>query len=342
MFQFILRRVLPEGSNPSHPQVRRRCGLAAGGIGVALNLTLFLGKLCAGALTGAISVTADAFNNLSDAAGSVVTLAGFRMAGRRADAEHPFGHGRAEYLAGLAVSLLILLVGVELVQGSVGKILRPEPAVFSVLAVALLGLSIGVKLWMGWFYAAMGRRAQSPTLAAAAADARSDVLATSAVLAGLAASHFFHVQLDGWLGLAVAALGWAMVKLHGFLYAGAAAGDRTLFACYIAFWIFLVVLCGAAAYIFPVLSRFTFGVGGLLAASVKLALAHPLTTLLLGLLTVGCVLLCVEFWMWMVWLVLPSVWALLASLLLERVFRPFMEEQGEAEGTVPELDDEEE
>ena len=216
MFQFILRRVLPEGSNPSHPQVRRRCGLAAGGIGVALNLTLFLGKLCAGALTGAISVTADAFNNLSDAAGSVVTLAGFRMAGRRADAEHPFGHGRAEYLAGLAVSLLILLVGVELVQGSVGKILRPEPAVFSVLAVALLGLSIGVKLWMGWFYAAMGRRAQSPTLAAAAADARSDVLATSAVLAGLAASHFFHVQLDGWLGLLVAALilrtGWGAAR----------------------------------------------------------------------------------------------------------------------------------
>ena len=216
MFQFILRRVLPEGSNPSHPQVRRRCGLAAGGIGVALNLTLFLGKLCAGALTGAISVTADAFNNLSDAAGSVVTLAGFRMAGQRADAEHPFGHGRAEYLAGLAVSLLILLVGVELGRESVAKILRSEPAVFSALAVALLALSIGVKVWMGWFYAAMGRRAQSPTLAAAAADARSDVLATSAVLAGLAASHFFHVQLDGWLGLLVAVLilrtGWEAAR----------------------------------------------------------------------------------------------------------------------------------
>lgn len=216
MFQFILRRVLPEGSNPSHPQVRRRCGLAAGGIGVALNLTLFLGKLCAGALTGAISVTADAFNNLSDAAGSAVTLAGFKLAAQRADERHPFGHGRIEYLAGLAVSLLILLVGLELAQGSVGKILRPEPAVFSVLAVALLGLSIGVKLWMGWFYAAMGRRAQSPTLAAAAADARSDVLATSAVLAGLAASHFFHVQLDGWLGLLVAALilrtGWGAAR----------------------------------------------------------------------------------------------------------------------------------
>lgn len=130
-------------------------------------------------------------------------------------------------------------------------------------------------------------------------------------------------------GLLVLAAGWGMLKLHGFLYAGAAAGDRTLFACYIAYWIFFVVVCGVAAYIFPVLSRFTFGVGGLLAAGVKLALAHPLTTLLLGLLTGGCILLCVEFWMWMVWLVLPYVWALVSSLLLERVFKPFMEGQGE-------------
>lgn len=143
-------------------------------------------------------------------------------------------------------------------------------------------------------------------------------------------------------GLMVLAAGWGMLKLYGFLYAGAAAGNRTLFACYIAYWIFFVVVCGMAAYIFPVLSRFTFGVGGLLAASVKLALAHPLTTLLLGLLTGGCILLCVEFWMWMVWLALPYVWARLASLLLERVFRPFMEEQGEAESAAPELNDEEE
>ncbi len=135
-------------------------------------------------------------------------------------------------------------------------------------------------------------------------------------------------------GLIVAAAGYGMVKLHGFLYAGAAAGDRTMFMLYVAYWIFFVVACGVAAYLFPVLSRFTFGVGGLLAASVKLALANPLTTLLLGLLTVGCVLLCVEFWMWMVWLVLPYLWALLASLLLERVFRPFMEEQGETDETV--------
>lgn len=129
-------------------------------------------------------------------------------------------------------------------------------------------------------------------------------------------------------GLLVLAAGWGMLKLHGFLYAGAAAGDRTLFACYIAYWIFFVVVCGVAAYIFPVLSRFTFGVGGLLAAGVKLALAHPLTTLLLGLLTGGCILLSVWLWAFLVWLVLPYVWALVSSLLLERVFKPFMEEQG--------------
>ena len=216
MFQFILRRVLPEGSNPSHPQVRRRCGLAAGGIGVALNLTLFLGKLCAGALTGAISVTADAFNNLSDAAGSVVTLAGFRMAGRRADAEHPFGHGRVEYLAGLAVSLLILLVGVELVRESAGKILQPSEPLLTPLAAGVLTVSILVKLWMGWFNAELGKRADSAALRAAALDARADVLATSAVLGGLAVSRLTRLNLDGWLGLAVAAFilraGWSAAK----------------------------------------------------------------------------------------------------------------------------------
>lgn len=216
MFQFILRRVLPEGSNPADPQVRRRCGLAAGGIGVALNLTLFLGKLCAGALTGAISVTADAFNNLSDAAGSVVTLAGFRMAGRRADAEHPFGHGRVEYLAGLAVSLLILLVGVELIRESAGKILQPSEPLLTPLAAGVLIVSILVKLWMGWFNAELGKRADSAALRAAALDARTDVLATSAVLGGLAVSRLTRLNLDSWLGLAVAAFilraGWSAAK----------------------------------------------------------------------------------------------------------------------------------
>lgn len=216
MFHAILRRILPEGSNPSDPAVRRRCGLAAGGIGVGLNLLLFGGKLLAGLLTGAISVTADAFNNLSDAAGSVVTLAGFTLSGQRADAKHPFGHGRIEYLAGLAVSLLILLVGVELGKSSVDKILRPEATALTPLAAGVLIASILVKLWMGWFNGALGRRTDSAALNAASLDARTDALATSAVLAGLVVSRLTHVNLDGWLGLAVAVFilraGWSAAR----------------------------------------------------------------------------------------------------------------------------------
>ena len=216
MLDAILRRFIPHCQDTHDPIVRERYGLLAGGVGLGLNLFLFAVKLLAGVLTGAISVTADAFNNLSDAAGSAVTLAGFKLASQKADERHPFGHGRVEYLAGLGVSLLILLVGVELGRGSLEKILRPEPAALAPLAVGLLGLSILVKLWMGWFYGEMGRRAQSAALAAAGADARSDVLATSAVLAGLALSHFLRIQLDGWLGLLVAALilrtGWGAAK----------------------------------------------------------------------------------------------------------------------------------
>ncbi len=216
MFNAILRRILPEGSNPSDPVVRRRCGLAAGGIGVGLNLLLFGGKLLAGLLTGAISVTADAFNNLSDAAGSVVTLAGFRMAGQRADAKHPFGHGRIEYLAGLAVSLLILLVGVELGKSSVDKILQPETTALTPLAAGVLIASILVKLWMGWFNGALGRKTDSAALNAASLDARTDALATSAVLVGLVISRLTHINLDGWLGLAVAVFilraGWSAAR----------------------------------------------------------------------------------------------------------------------------------
>ena len=216
MLDAILRRFIPNYTKTRDPAVRKRYGLLAGAAGLCLNLLLFAVKLCTGLLTGAISVTADAFNNLSDAAGSAVTLVGFKLAAQRADERHPFGHGRIEYLAGLGVSLLILLVGVELDRGSIGKILRPERSELTALAVGLLVLSILVKLWMSWFYAALGRRADSPALAAAAADSRSDVLATAAVLAGLAASHLLHVELDGWLGLLVAALilrtGWSAAR----------------------------------------------------------------------------------------------------------------------------------
>lgn len=204
MLERLLRSFVPNWEDTADPAVRERYGLFAGSVGVALNLLLFAGKLLAGLFTGAISVMADAFNNLSDALSSVVTLVGFRLAGREADAGHPFGHGRLEYLAGLVVSLLILLVGVELGRSSILKILHPEQTSLTALSAVILLVSVAVKLWMGWFNAALSVRISSDALSATAADARSDALATSVVLIGLAAAHFTHLHLDGYLGVLVA------------------------------------------------------------------------------------------------------------------------------------------
>ena len=212
---FFLRFCI-QSEDIQSPETRRRCGVLSGGVGIALNLLLFLGKLLAGLLTASIAVTADAFNNLSDAASSVVTLIGFRLAGREADEEHPFGHGRIEYLAGLAVSALILLVGVELAKSSLIKIFRPEPVDFSVLSAVILAVSVGVKLWMFWFNRGLSRAIQSAALSATAADSLSDAVATTTLLLGLLAGHFLNLPLDGWLGLAVALFilraGWGAAK----------------------------------------------------------------------------------------------------------------------------------
>ena len=198
------------------PETRRRCGVLSGAAGIGLNLLLFLGKLLAGIAAASIAVTADAFNNLSDAASSVVTLVGFRLAGREADKEHPFGHGRMEYLAGLAVAVLILMVGVELAQTSLQKILHPEPVVFSTLTAVILALSIGVKLGMFWFNQNLSRRIASAALAATAADSLSDAAGTGILLLGLLAGGWLSLPLDGWLGLGVALFilrtGWGAAK----------------------------------------------------------------------------------------------------------------------------------
>ena len=212
---FFIRLCL-RGRDLQDPENRQRCGTLSGGIGIALNLLLFLGKLLAGMITASIAVTADAFNNLSDAASSVVTLVGFRLAGREADEEHPFGHGRMEYLAGLAVSMLILLVGLELAKSSVGKILHPEPVDFNLLPAGILAVSIGVKLWMFFFSRGLSKAIQSAALSATAADSLSDSAATGILLLGLVAGHFLSLPLDGWLGLAVALFilrtGWGAAK----------------------------------------------------------------------------------------------------------------------------------
>ena len=212
----LVRLFIKDCDNVTDPAVRERYGILSGAVGIVLNLLLSAGKLFAGLMTGSISITADAFNNLSDAGSSVVTLVGFKLAGQKADDGHPFGHGRMEYLAGLLVSLMILLVGVELGRSSIGKILHPEAVDFSLVSTGILAASILVKLWMGQFNRGLGRKIGSAAMAATAADSISDAVATAAVLAGTLVNRFAHVNIDGWLGLAVAVFilrsGWGAAK----------------------------------------------------------------------------------------------------------------------------------
>ena len=212
----LVRLFIKDCDNVTDPAVRERYGILSGAVGIALNLLLSAGKLFAGLMTGSISITSDAFNNLSDAGSSVVTLVGFKLAGQKADDGHPFGHGRMEYLAGLLVSLMILLVGVELGRSSIGKILRPEAVDFSLVSTGILAASILVKLWMGQFNRGLGRKIGSAAMAATAADSLSDAVATAAVLAGTLVNRFAHVNIDGWVGLAVAVFilrsGWGAAK----------------------------------------------------------------------------------------------------------------------------------
>lgn len=212
----IIKRLLPAGSDPQDAKVRQHCGSTAGAIGIGLNLCLSGSKFIAGLLTGSIAVIADAVNNLSDAAASVVTLIGFRLAGQAADQEHPFGHGRIEYLTGLVVALAILLMGFEIGKSSVQKLLSPLPVDFSWLAIAILGAAIGVKLWMFLFNRALGRALGSAAMEATAADSLSDVVSTSVVLLSTLADRFLGLHIDALAGLLVAAFilktGWSAAK----------------------------------------------------------------------------------------------------------------------------------
>lgn len=204
MISLLAKWLIPNRDKVENSEVRRAWGSLCGFMGIALNLLLFAGKLAAGALSGSIAVTADAFNNLSDAGSSVVTLLGFRLAGKKPDADHPFGHGRMEYVSGLAVAGLILLMGAELAKSSVEKILRPESVSFSWLAAAILLVSIGVKVYMYLYNKAVGKKIRSAAMAATASDSLSDTAATAAVLLAMLVGHWSGVQLDGWTGLLVA------------------------------------------------------------------------------------------------------------------------------------------
>ncbi|MGN1073582.1 MAG: cation diffusion facilitator family transporter, partial [Eubacteriales bacterium] len=204
MTNFLVRTFVRDYEDTENARVRMAYGRLSGIVGIVCNCVLFLGKLLAGTISGSVSITADAVNNLSDASSSVISLLGFKMASKPADPEHPYGHARYEYLSGLVISVLILLVGLEVLRSGVEKILHPETVAFSWLAVGILAASILVKLWMAFFNRRLGREIHSETLHASAADSRNDVITTSAVLCAMLISHYAHINLDGYMGAAVA------------------------------------------------------------------------------------------------------------------------------------------
>ena len=204
MIEFLARVFIRHRDGLSPSALRQAYGQLCGAVGIGLNLLLFVGKLFAGTISGSIAITADAFNNLSDAGSSLVTLLGFRLAGRKPDPEHPFGHGRMEYISGLAVAGLILLMGVELGKSSLKKILSPEEIVSSPLVLAILAVSVAVKLYMFYYNRSIGKKIKSAAMSATATDSLSDAVSTTAVLMATLVGQLTGLNIDGWVGLLVA------------------------------------------------------------------------------------------------------------------------------------------
>ncbi|MCH3971542.1 MAG: cation diffusion facilitator family transporter [Oscillospiraceae bacterium] len=206
MTEWLIRHFVPNNENTENQQVHAAYGRFAGTVGVASNLFLAVIKFIAGTLFHSLAITADAVNNLSDCASSVVTLMGFKLAEKPADEEHPFGHERIEYISGLIVSIAVLFVGIQLAQEGVSKILSPQAAQTGVLSIVILAVSICIKLWQSSFYQKVAKRIDSATLAATAADSRNDVFSTTAILVGIFITKLTGFNLDGYMGLAVAVL----------------------------------------------------------------------------------------------------------------------------------------
>ncbi|OLR63141.1 cation diffusion facilitator family transporter [Anaerostipes sp. 992a] len=204
MIEFLVKKFVPDKDNIHDPQVRQRYGTLGSSVGILCNVVLFAVKFISGLMTGAISIMADAMNNLSDAGSSVVTLIGFYMAGKPADLDHPFGHGRIEYLSGLFVAVAILFMGVELFKTSVDKIFHPEDVQVTLFSVAILVLAILLKFWMAHFNRVLGERISSEAMKATAADSLSDCVATAAVLGGMLVTYFTGKNIDGFVGILVA------------------------------------------------------------------------------------------------------------------------------------------
>lgn len=206
MSHLLCQLFIKDHTNVTDPTVRRKHGTLVSTVGIICNLLLCAGKLIAGVLTGAVSITADAINNLSDAGSQIISFISFKLSAKPADRDHPFGHARIEYVASMAISFLILMIGFELIKTSVGKIINPEKTVFSTVSAVILAVSIVVKVWLFLFNRRIAKKIDSGVMRATAADSISDAAATGAVLVSSLILRFFDVDVDAYMGIAVAAL----------------------------------------------------------------------------------------------------------------------------------------
>lgn len=204
MTNFLVKHFVKNYEDTESIAVRTSYGMLSGIVGILCNVLLFSVKLLIGMILNSISVTADAFNNLSDAGSSIISLVGVKMAGKPADADHPFGHGRIEYIAALIVSFLVIQVGFSFLKDSVGKVFLPEEMSFHLVSVLILAFSIGIKLWLGLFNKALGTRINSKVMMAAATDSIGDVITTGATIVSILIFHFFSLNIDGIIGVLVA------------------------------------------------------------------------------------------------------------------------------------------
>ena len=203
MITFLASLFIKDSKNYKEPSVRQAYGVLSGTVGIGLNILLFFGKWLAGTISGSIAIIADAFNNLSDAGSSIITLIGFRLSGQEPDPEHPFGHGRMEYISGLLVSVAILVMGFELIGSSIGKLRSPEPIESSALVFGILIASILVKLYMFFYNHSLSKKIESAAMKATSVDSLSDTVATTLVLIATLISKYTGLLLDGWFGILV-------------------------------------------------------------------------------------------------------------------------------------------
>ena len=204
MIKLLVKIFIKDSQNTADSKVRVAYGYLCGAVGIALNILLFAGKIIAGTISGSVAVTADAFNNLSDAGSSIISLIGFRLASQKPDPHHPFGHGRFEYIASLIISIIIVLMGFELGKSSFEKIVAPQAVEYSAVTFAVLGVSVLVKLYMFFYNNSVGKKIDSATMRATAMDSISDAVSTGAVLISAVLAMFTNLALDGWMGLVVA------------------------------------------------------------------------------------------------------------------------------------------